>query len=112
VNGWQPDPYERQRLSEARVIEARCPSWAVMFGAYSRRFWAFGAPSLSVLGDDIEFFETYAEINVINPARPDRGTVRVNDDGALYWHYCLQSPETDGDGVMLAAAHDSRVGAA
>ena len=68
--------------------------------------------SLSVLGDDIEFFETYAEINVINLARPDRGTVRVNDDGALYWHYCLQSPETDGDGVMLAAAHDSRVGAA
>ena len=44
MNGWQPDPYERQRLSEARVIESKCASWAVVFGAYSRRFWAFGAP--------------------------------------------------------------------
>jgi hypothetical protein len=31
------------------------------------------------------FGDSYTEIEVDNPARPDRGTVRVNDDGALWW---------------------------
>jgi len=44
VSGWQPDAYERQRQSEAEIIEAKCPGWAIMYGAHSRRFWAFGAP--------------------------------------------------------------------
>jgi hypothetical protein len=35
---------QRQRADEARVIEARCPGWAVIYGPYSRMFWAFGAP--------------------------------------------------------------------
>jgi hypothetical protein len=35
---------ERQRFSEARVIESKCPGWAVVYGPYSRLFWAFGSP--------------------------------------------------------------------
>jgi hypothetical protein len=35
---------ERQWREEARVIEARCPGWAVIYGWYTRMFWAFGAP--------------------------------------------------------------------
>ena len=35
---------ERQRPDEARLIEARCPGWAVIYGTYTRLFWAFGAP--------------------------------------------------------------------
>ena len=35
---------ERQRLDEARLIEARCSGWAVIYGPYTRLFWAFGAP--------------------------------------------------------------------
>jgi hypothetical protein len=38
-----PDAYERQRQSEAEIIEAKCPGWAIMYGRYSRQFWAFGA---------------------------------------------------------------------
>jgi hypothetical protein len=42
-----PDDYERQRQrrSEAQVIEAKYPGWAVMYGPYSRLFWAFGSPN-------------------------------------------------------------------
>jgi hypothetical protein len=34
---------------------------------------------------DQEFFEVYSEIEVTNPARPERGTVSVADDGSLVW---------------------------
>lgn len=44
MSGYQPDAYDRQRLSEAKVIKAKCPGWAVMYGQYSRLLWAFGAP--------------------------------------------------------------------
>jgi hypothetical protein len=44
VTGCRPDAYERQRLSEAQMIESKCPGWAVIYGHYSRMFWAFGAP--------------------------------------------------------------------
>lgn len=42
--GRRPDSYERQRRSEAEIIEAKCAGWAVMYGRYTRLFWAFGAP--------------------------------------------------------------------
>lgn len=35
---------DRQRRSEARMIEARYPRWVVLWGPHSRRFWAFGSP--------------------------------------------------------------------
>jgi hypothetical protein len=44
VTGSQPDAYERQRLSEAVFIEQRYPGWLVIYGCYSRLFWAFGSP--------------------------------------------------------------------
>jgi hypothetical protein len=50
VSGYQPDAYERQRLSEAQVIRSKCPGWFVMYGAYSRLFWAFGAPDGQPIG--------------------------------------------------------------
>ncbi len=35
---------EHQHRNEAQVIEAKCPGWVVLYGVYSRMFWAFGAP--------------------------------------------------------------------
>ena len=46
----QTDAYDRQRLSEAEVIEAKCPGWSVIYGLYSRLFWAFGAPDGRPIG--------------------------------------------------------------
>jgi hypothetical protein len=44
VSGCRPGAYERQRFSEAQVIGSKCPDWFVMYGPYSRLFWAFGLP--------------------------------------------------------------------
>jgi hypothetical protein len=44
VTAWQPDASERQRASEAEIITAKCPGWLAVYGYYTRRFWAFGAP--------------------------------------------------------------------
>ena len=40
---WRPDGYERQRQHEAQLVEDRSPGWTVVYGWYSRLFWAFGA---------------------------------------------------------------------
>jgi hypothetical protein len=50
VSGYRPDAYDRQRFSEARVIGAKCPDWLVLYGPYSRLFWAFGAPEGKPIG--------------------------------------------------------------
>jgi hypothetical protein len=47
--GWS-DAYERQRLSDAQAIEAKCPGWVVLYGWHSRLFWAFGAPDGQPIG--------------------------------------------------------------
>jgi hypothetical protein len=44
VSGYRPDDYDRQRISDAHVIAAKCPGWFVMYGVHSRLFWAFGSP--------------------------------------------------------------------
>jgi hypothetical protein len=31
-------------MTTAQAIEARFPGWAVVWGGYSRQWWAFGAP--------------------------------------------------------------------
>lgn len=49
MNG-QSDAYYRQRLSEAQLLEAKCPGWSVIYGLYSRLFWAFGAPDGRPIG--------------------------------------------------------------
>jgi len=41
--------------------------------------------TLNLLDQDPDRYETYAEIQITNPADPDRGTVRVTDDGDLHW---------------------------
>ena len=44
MTGYRPDAYDRERFGEAQVIEAKCPDWLVIYGPYTRQFWAFGAP--------------------------------------------------------------------
>jgi hypothetical protein len=50
VTRYQPDAYDRQRISDAQVIAAKCPGWLVMYGAYTRLFWAFGSPDGRPIG--------------------------------------------------------------
>jgi len=56
---------------------------------------------LNVLDKDEQLFEVYTEIAVTNPARPDRGTVRVGDDGLICWHCTIGTSGCPEGGVDL-----------
>jgi hypothetical protein len=56
---------------------------------------------LNVLDKDAQVFEVYAEITITNPTRPDRGTVRVADDGLLCWHCQIQHPGHPENGLEI-----------
>jgi hypothetical protein len=47
---------------------------------------------LHLLDQDSDYYETYAEIQVTNPATPARGTVHLTDDGDLHWHCRTRHP--------------------
>jgi len=48
---------------------------------------------------DQEFFEVYSDIEVTNPARPERGTVRVADDGSLLWRCRARTVQGDEEAL-------------
>ena len=59
---------------------------------------------LDLLDEDAEFYESFAEMQITNPAQVDRGTVCVSDDGALHWHCLLQPSPASGLTVTSIAA--------
>jgi hypothetical protein len=64
--------------------------------------------SLHVLDTDRLFFDVYAEIAVTNPAQRDRGTIRVSDDGAIWWQCrILQDQESCIHGLELGEIADT-----
>ena len=56
---------------------------------------------LNILDKDQRNFEVYTEIAVTNPARLDRGIVRVGDDGLICWHGTMRIPGRPEDGINL-----------
>ena len=75
---------------------------------------------LNLLDMDDLLFEVYAEIAITNPALPDRGTVRVADDGLICWHCQIRHPGHPDDGLdigdittalarTLTTAHDANL---
>jgi hypothetical protein len=54
---------------------------------------------LRVLDCDEARCEVYAEIEVTNPARRDRGTVHIDDDGLVLWESHLSHPAGDRLGI-------------
>ncbi len=63
--------------------------------------------SLNVLDTDELFFEVYSEVAITNPARPDRGTVCVADDGLLWWRGQVRNADHREDGLDLADITDT-----
>ena len=55
---------------------------------------------LDVLDEDEQLFEVYAEITITNPASPDRGTIRIADDGPLWWRCRIRDPEDPDSGGL------------
>jgi hypothetical protein len=56
---------------------------------------------LRVLDCDDARCEVYAEIEVTNPVRRDRGTVHVDDDGLVLWESHLSHPASGTPGSAL-----------
>ena len=49
MTAWQPDAYDRQWVSEAEIINAKCPGWFAVRLVH-RLFRAFGAPDGQPIG--------------------------------------------------------------
>jgi hypothetical protein len=52
--------------------------------------------------EDLICYDVTAEVMVTNPARPDRGHVRLGDDGAITWE--CSRPTVNGTAGATAAA--------
>lgn len=56
-------------------------------GVVGRALAAHGLKVGMEVYEDPDFYDVGAEIVVINPARPERGQVRVSDDGDITWEF-------------------------
>jgi hypothetical protein len=57
--------------------------------------------SLERVTRDDHFFETYAEIKVTNPGKPERGQAWVTDDSVICWECQISDTATDVPGIGL-----------
>ena len=57
-----------------------------------------------VIDNDTRRQETCSILTITNPARPERGTIRVTDDGAVYRHCQIQPADHALTYVDIAAA--------
>ncbi len=71
-------------------------------GAVGRLAQANGLTVELLTYQDLESFDVVGEINVTNPERPERGEVRITDDGFLAWHCQAQQAFTGGLGAIVA----------
>jgi hypothetical protein len=88
-------------LDQPGTDTAHWPAGAALTSAVGQAVSGRGLEvSLNVLDADTTLDETFSELTITSPAKPERGTVRVTDDGALYWHCHTDDPDnalTHGD---------------
>jgi hypothetical protein len=58
---------------------------ATLKGAVAREIKARGMDADMEVYEDELFYDVVAEVVLTNPAKPERGLVRVTDDGAILW---------------------------
>lgn len=93
VDGTEPDKIASRVMrlltgASAELSPCRRPRAASAAGLKSLvgcRLKALGMAVCLDVYEDHDTYEVVAEIIVTNPARPERGQVRVSDDGALMW---------------------------
>jgi hypothetical protein len=87
------------RADYPSVSSALCPGLTLK-GAAGRALREHGMQVfLRVLDCDDAWCEVYAEIEVTNPARCERGTAHVDDDGLVLWESRLSHPGSDTPGI-------------
>jgi hypothetical protein len=60
---------------------------ATLKGAVAREIQARGLEADMEVYEDQLFYDVVAEVVLTNPAKPERGLVRVTDDGTVLWEY-------------------------
>ncbi len=70
-------------------------------GAVGREMVARGLSVTLNTYEDTECFDSISEVEIANPARPERGVVFVGDEGIVQWDYLDYQSET---GIMAAVA--------
>jgi hypothetical protein len=80
--------------------DARVRRMDTLKGAVAREMNACGLKADLEIYEDHERYEVVAEVVLANPARPERGVVRVADDGVIRWEY--DYGETPGDATVIA----------
>ncbi len=63
-------------------------------GAAGRQLQDLGLAVSLVVDEDLESFDVTARIQITNPPRPERGTVRVSDLADIEWDYPYRDPAT------------------
>jgi hypothetical protein len=93
-------------VANVALVPATSFRCAVSFKGAAGRILAGHGMRVVVRADpDQDVFEVYSDIEVTNPVRPERGTVRVADDGSLTWRCRARTtPEDNGalDPAQLA----------
>jgi hypothetical protein len=87
--GAELPPWRRPRAAPAAGLK----------GLVGGRLKAMGMAVCLDVYEDHDTYEVVAEIIVTNPARPERGQVRVSDDGALMWECGYEEDPSDAAAI-------------
>lgn len=60
------------------------------------------AVTLEVLDVNQTFYDTYCELRITNPVRPERGTASLAGDGTIWWECHTNHPATHRPALSLA----------
>ena len=69
-------------------------------GAAGRQLQDLGLTVTLLVDQDLESFDVTAHIHITNPARPERGTVRVSDLADIEWDYPYRDTPATCAGIL------------
>jgi hypothetical protein len=102
----------------AAELAARVGPGGTLKGAVARAVRACGLKAELKVYEDLVAWDVVVEVVLTNPVMPERGLVRLTDDGTVRWEFgCAEVPEDAAEVVgatadVLAAPQDQRSGLA
>jgi hypothetical protein len=92
------DPADRPRS-----IQAEPQADLTLMSLTGRALAGHGlAVTLDVLDVNQTFYDTYSELRITNPVRPERGTASLASDGTIWWECHTNHPATPKPALSLA----------
>jgi hypothetical protein len=88
-------------------VELRQRQGLTLKGTVGRALRELGLQVRMIVLDRDDFGELYSEIDIVNPAMPDRGRVRIDDEGIVRWDCRLSDPAQGIQGIGPADLADT-----